>query len=237
MIKARNEALLVAFGRYKSTLLNSLRIASEHGTSTRPSEAEKSWANLTRIALFHIKFERSRARAAEPRHAKPLDDLAKALKQACELTRAAMMESGRHAALVNAWRNETKMMLASARVFESGSTRILEELTAAVQTLARLAAMASRAANDARPKGGRPKGPSKLPGPGVIIGLAGVYRRATGLKPTTTKDGLFFKFTRKCLFALGYRDINPSSLVSVLKGARLQARRDGAALNKPSPFA
>jgi hypothetical protein len=233
--KARIESGLTSFSWNKAALLYLLRNA--HGTriASEPFDAEKSWADLTRVARLHLGFKDGNERFAKQNPAKPLGELATTLSRACTLVKMAMQEGGDFA-LLRAWRAEEHMTLTSALPFdEAGSTHIVKELTKALRTLAKLEKVARRAFENVRRKSGRPKGPTKLPELDTIIGLAGVYRRSTGLKPAAGK-GRFADFANKCLKALGH-NFKKTSLDTAIKRARHQAALQAAALNKLSPFA
>jgi hypothetical protein len=265
-VNSQNDPRFAAFIRQGSGLLNELRRASEQHTRPVHFDAERTCSELAYVARLYFRFEESRKRAAERKTERPLTDLATNLRLALDLVQK-VDKNGGFGALLREWHKgaapgdylnqvvaevkkldpdavipmhcEANMALASALSFDpsTGSTRIVDELVNALRTVAKLAAATNRAANHERSKAGRPKGPSKLPRADVIIGLAAVYRRATMVRPATTKDGPFFKFARKALFALGYRDINPNSLTNAIKGARRTAKRHSSASNKPSPFA
>jgi hypothetical protein len=235
-INARNEFRLGEFRRHKPTLLNCLRDAAEHHIQPKPFDAERSWLDLEYVARLHLGFKNSHKRVASLNPAKPLDELVTALSRASALFPTAIKEGG-DGALLRAWQGEARMTLGSAIVFEAGSTRIVDQFLKALHTLRKLEATTKRAFNEVRRKPGSPVGSRKLPGPDVIIGLAGAYRRITGLKPATTKGGLFDIFAYKYFKALGYGNLNRDSLVAALKRARHQAGLYAKTSARPSPFA
>lgn len=231
-VEARNESRLAPFTRHKSVLLSYLRNAREHVIGRQPFDAERSWLELTKFALLHVRFEESRNQFASQNPEKLLAKLATTLSIARSLTILAIQDG----ALLRAWRDSANMTTDLAASFtQSGSTYIIDELEKALRTLEKLKSAAGRAASDARRKNGRPKGPSKLPRLDVIIGMAVVYRRSTGRKPAAG-DGQFARFASKCLTALGHSNFKYNSLVDAIKRARHEAHRL-AAINKPSPFA
>jgi hypothetical protein len=115
-------------------------------------------------------------------------------------------------------------------------SRVTNELNNAIVGLGKLVLAAQRAAQGKPSRRGRPRGPSKLPPAQVIIGLAAVYRRSTGLRPTASK--VFTTFAQNCLSTLWRHDIKYNSLREAIKGAKQVADKYAAANPEwLSPFA
>jgi hypothetical protein len=194
--------------------------------------ADKAWQDLTYIADLYFMFDGISYRYS----IEPLEELATALSQAC----ASVEKLGRNGdidALYNPWRAETNMTLKSALASTKGSNRIIEDVMKALRSLSTLDAVARRAVNDVRRKGGRPRGSSKLPSAELIAGLAAVYRNNTGLRPTATKDKPFVSFVYKFLVALDRKDISQARVPELIKRRRRQALRVAKAREICSPFA
>jgi hypothetical protein len=231
-VTVRSKARLAAFNRHRSTLISQLRAVHEHkhkrGTPHKSFDADKSWEHLTNFARTYIRFEESDEMFTGPHSAKRFAKLATALGK----IRLSLEDNGWK--IFKAWLAEKHMPTASASPLGIAETkRLLDEFATMMRSLEILETILGRMASV--PKG-RPKGRSKLPDSGVIIGLAIVYERSTGWKAPAAK-GLFADFARDCLKRLGNNGFAHSSLIDAIKSARHKARIDAATHKQPSPFA
>jgi hypothetical protein len=228
------DARLTAFDEHKESLLANLRNVHGRGLKPEPFDADKSWCDLTRYARYYF-WEAGQKQRKTPAadRVQRLRELEKVLGRAREMVEQAMRDDIGWD-LVRARFAETKIPLALVARTPSiapGITKEIEKMAAGLTVLERTA---GKAARDVRTGRGRPKGASVLPYK-YIIGLADLYRRSTGAKPRTSRQGQFVHFVGAFLTAIGRRNIADTTIIDVVKDARLKSLHSPAP-GEPSPF-
>jgi hypothetical protein len=231
--RAAIDAGLLRFEHHKEALLDILRGARNPKTKSEPFEEDKWWLRLTNLAGTYFWEEKQREMMPSGDRAKRLLILAKALEKARSLTDAAM-EDEVGDDLFSAWQKEISDPPVSVILNHNGALTLIqnaeERFKKEVAGLAALGIAAQKAADAARRErvgGGRARGTSALP-PGYILTLADFYRKSTAIEPGAG-DGLFAKFARAFLDAVGKKDrITERHLTETIEDAFVQERKNPA---------
>jgi hypothetical protein len=231
--KATIEVGLAAFEEHKEAILAILRNVHGRGLKSEPCDQDKSWRHLTSLAgicFWWATVKQVVVPAAQRRER--LHDLATALGRARRMAEKAMQDEVGND-LFSAW-HEANVRYDLDPTGPLTLVRIDHEFAKLIAGLATLQTAARRAADDVRPKGGRPKG-GFFPR-GCIEGLAAVYLNGTGLTPGAG-DGPFARFVMKFLTAVGRDDIEYEIVIDAIKNERQRAlMRPAASGADPSPF-
>jgi hypothetical protein len=223
---------LAAFQSHKQTLLEKLANGRKRDARKAVFEAESSWNDLIRGAEFY--FWDDEMRKNTPPNDLRVKNLA-ALEQKLSAARTLLNQNDVVGDLMRAifqarCNHATQTTRGAIPVLAS---QILSELNVAAVHLRKLEIAASKAAANAKRKGGRPKNSSTISSD-YIIGLAKRYRLATSRVPGAC-EGPFASFVGAFLDAVG-RAIAPDSVVGLIRRARKEAflmhRRGGP----KSPF-
>jgi hypothetical protein len=219
-VQARIEARLVAFDEYREKLCDILHEQYERRHRSWPFDQEKMWEHLRVYAWMyllgaeHIKRNRTKPPAAY--YVRKLRGLGKALKRARSLTDAVVRDSVRG-----------YLFLGWCEAYDDVDqtdpyiTVIEDQLKKAVAALAALEAAASKGAEMAQARSGRPEGTSILSHE-HIYALASTYQTFTGEIPGAG-GGPFARFVKEFLTALNL-NITEESVIAAIKGSRRRGR-------------
>jgi hypothetical protein len=214
------EADIIAFDKHKNSMLDDLIKAYESGRN--PSfDANKAWAELTRVAKFYFSDTAMRQEAITPaERVKRLNAFAKALGSA-----RGTIGNDIDGDLLRGWIGAVGLTVDSLVLDGGALQRETDELRKALKNLSILQTAARRAASTVRTQRGRPKGDAVL-APEYINALMEVYRNNTGLEPDPG-DGLFAQFIRSFLAAVRpTADKSDNYVLESIKYARKLARKN-----------
>lgn len=217
---------LAAFYQHKNDLLNNLRELHGRGPKSEPFDEDKAWRALIRAAQWYCRRPKIRQKTVSPaRRVERLHDLAKALGRAHKMAHRALQDDV-STDLFRGWCAAANTSSAASGALNADRlTRIAEEITEVVGSLATLEAAASRAARNVPTKPGPTRGTGMLTMHDMNA-LEGVYQRSTGLKPNIG-PGPFAQFVEDFLTAIGRGDdTSRDYVVEALKYARKQARKN-----------
>jgi hypothetical protein len=211
------EARLAEFDRYRDDLLAMLLKVCER--TPKPFDKKYAWRHVSLFAWRYLEEEES----AEKRMMVPRADRVEQLRElgnALRRARSKLDETRHHVNLVVLFEEWCKARFPD---FTDRHVAIFDEaLAALIAGLAELEIAASRAAEQVRPKHGRPIGTGVLQ-PDFIIDLELAYRDITG-KPGGAGPGPFAQFVMKFLEALGRRTIEEQTVIKVIRGAKKSER-------------
>jgi hypothetical protein len=221
----------VVFERYRGKLLKHLR--SEHQRRLRPGPFDEleCWNELARCTKLYLWDEISAGSTVPSADRfRQLRRLGRLLQQARALSDQTTQKDIRCDLFRAFVKNKRSLECAlSSTVENSVTSRVMEELNAAIRALAILEDAAYTAAADCAvaPKTGRPP---ILPAD-CIQGLARIFRASTGSRPGRG-HGPFARFVFDFATAVG-RDFSDDSIIDAIKNADRQHKQ----LAKPSHFA
>ena len=195
-------AHLPEFERHKKLLLDILRKVHADGPKSEPFDEDEAWRGLVRAAVWYFKRTIIKEKIVLPaRRVERLRDLAKSLGRARDMACKALHDEV-GIDLFRGWCAEANIPEGSPRrIDDDGNSPAADEITAAVECLATLAAAAKRAARDVPTKAGAPRGTGIL-SMADAISLKEVYRRSTGLEPRKS-DSPFADLVENFLAAVG----------------------------------
>jgi hypothetical protein len=245
-VKADIEARLDTFEKHKDALLDVLRSGPKRGTKPKPFDPEKAWRRLTCLAWDY--FWRARLKqeiTPATGRIQQLEAIAGTLGTARGLIDNAL-QSDVGDDLCSAWEDPPPRPFLVGD--DDGSLAVAEQpdcnkaiqlddedyFGQAVTALTALQAAAIRASVAVPIRDGRPKGSAILSW-GFIDALAATYRDITGLMPGAG-DGPFSNFVKGFVNALGRANMEPESVVAVIKDARRRSLGHAAAAGAQSPF-
>jgi hypothetical protein len=216
---------LARFDKNKEKLLQRLIDGRNQGART-VFDAEASWTVLRRAAEFYLSGEQMRKSA--PSNAQTANDLAK-IKQNLNAVHVLLGKNDVAVELMKAsfrarHKQQPKNVL---KADPFAASKILNELNEAASHIRKLEMTSSGAATKARSKPGRPNSGSTILPSDYIVGLAKVYRDATGRVPGAG-EGPFGFFLVDFLDAIGRRN----SVFNLI----IRARKKSLTADANSPF-
>jgi hypothetical protein len=221
---------LARFDKNKKKLLQKPIDGQKGGAATAIYDTKESWALLRRVAEGYLSHEQMRISAtSNAQMAKDFTNLKRELSDA----RALLMKEDVFFGLVRATFHAryTQAPIAVLKADPLVASKILGELTEAASHIRKLEMAASRAAANARRKAGRPKSGSTILPSDYIVGLARLYRDATGRVPGAG-EGPFGFFLVEFLNAVGRRNLASRSVFNLI----IPARETSLATDPNSPF-
>jgi hypothetical protein len=210
---------LAAFESHRQTLLEILANSRKRRAQESVFDAESCWKDLMRGAEFY--FWEQRMRENTPPNDLRVKNLA-ALERQLSAARTLLNQNDVAFDLMRAifQARDNDGSQTTRGDISLASSQILKELNVAAVHLRKLEIAASKAAANAKRKGGRPKNSSAISSD-YIIGLARCYRLATNKVPGAG-EGPFASFVGAFLDAVG-RSIAPSSVIGLIRQARKEA--------------
>jgi hypothetical protein len=209
------QARLAEFDRYTDDLLAMLQKVCER--TPKPFDKKYAWRHVRFYAWRYLEEEEA---SAEKRMMVPPADRVEQLRQlgnALRKARCKLDETKRHVTLVALFEEWCKVR-GIPDFTDQHDPLFCEALATLIAGLAELEIAASRAAEQVRPKHGRPIGTGVLQ-PDFIIDLELTYRDITG-KPGGAGPGPFAQFVMKFLEALGRRTIEEPTVIKVIRAAK-----------------
>jgi hypothetical protein len=210
--------LKTGFDRHKGVLLGHLQKVCER--TPKPLDRKYAWRHVRFYAWRYLEEEAS----AEKRMMVPPADRVEQLRQlgnALRKARCKLDETKHHVNLGVLFQEWCKVR--GIPDFTDRHVAIFDEaLSDLIAGLAYMETAASRAAEQVRPKHGRPVGTGVLQ-PDFIIDLELAYRDITG-KPGGAGPGPFAQFLMKFLKALGRCTIEKQTVIKVIRAAKQSER-------------
>jgi integrase len=217
----------VEFWRKRRPLIKQLRVAR---TATTPFDTDLALRELADFAWRFLEFEASPITSCMKRsdRAKRLSMFARHIEQTLQLADQAFEDELRWD-LFRAWCVHFDVRPGLDLLKNA------DDLRGSFERLRLLRDIVREAERRVRPPPGRPIGPSVHPHWDVLVGLARLFRRTTGMKPTAS-NGKFAKFAYECLRALGRNQMKYETLLAGIKMARRNANRYSPIWGFSSPF-
>jgi hypothetical protein len=228
--RALIQSSLARFDKNKEKLLQTLIDERKRGAGKAIFDTTESWEILRRMAEFYLGFEHTRENASSnAQMAKDFTNLKRKLSDA----RALLMKGDVFFGLVRPifHARYTQTPLAVLKADPLVASKILNELTETASHVRKLEMAASRAAANARGKPGRPNSGSTILPSDCIVGLARLYRDATGRVPGAG-EGPFGFFLVEFLNAVGRPNLASRSVFNLI----IPARKTSLATDPDSPF-
>jgi hypothetical protein len=180
--RALIQSSLARFDKNKEKLLQTLIDGRKRGAGKAIFDTTESWEILRRMAEGYLVFEQMRENAtSNAQMAKDFTNLKRKLSDASALLMKKDVFFGLMRPIFDA--RYTQAPLAVLKADPLVGSKILNELTETARHVRKLEMAASRAAANARSKPGRPNSGSTILPSDYIVGLARLYRGATGRVP------------------------------------------------------
>jgi hypothetical protein len=224
--RALVQSSLARFDENKEKLLE--RLIDGRKQAGTVFDAEATWTALRRAAEGYLLYEQLRISAtSNAQTVKDLTKLKKKLSDAHELLRKTDVVVDLMMATIHARYTQP---LAALKADFFVASKIVTELAEAASHVRKLEMTASRAATKARSKPGRPNSGSTILPSDYIVGLAKLYRDATGRVPGAG-EGPFGSFLVEFLNAVG-GNLATRSVFNLI----IRARKKSLAEDADSPF-